>query len=192
MRSILRLTRLGYLAALTVLVVVLASARDSGAQTGTSQATNIVPLRTGVFVTPVPGQPGLFTTTVGPGMPPPMNIAPVINNMTFTTGVSGFPQFLGFSGGFGGGGAFGFGGGAFGQGGGQFNGFGGGFQGFGGGGFGGNFGGGFQGFGGGFGGNFQGGFGGALGAFGQGGKIGFGGGFGGGIGGFGQNGHLGL
>ena len=45
MRSILRLTRFGYLTALAVVVLVLASARDSGAQQGT-QGTFFVPYRT--------------------------------------------------------------------------------------------------------------------------------------------------
>ena len=49
MRSILRLTRFGYLTALAVVVLVLASARDSGAQQGT-QGTFFVPVRTGGVV----------------------------------------------------------------------------------------------------------------------------------------------
>ncbi|HZY87416.1 MAG TPA: hypothetical protein VFE78_21445 [Gemmataceae bacterium] len=123
MNSILRLTRIGYLAALTVVVFVLASARHSDAQ-------SIVPLRRNNVIT----QQSLLSgfgggiVTVGTGMPGPMAIQPVVNNsstisfgLQVSGGIGGGSQVFG--------GVSGFGGGQGGFGGGQIGGFGGGIQG---------------------------------------------------------------
>jgi hypothetical protein len=166
MHSLLRLTRFGYLAALAVVVFVLASARDTGAQ----QPQGVAAFRVHQHL--IGG-----TLLTSPGMPGPMAIQPVFNSavsFSFIQFQGGVPpsQVFGGVGGFGGaGGIGGIGGG--------IGGIGGGIGGIGGGGF--NFGGG-----GGF--NIGGGFGGGIGGFagGKGGGLGggFGGGFGGGIGGF--------
>ena len=198
MRSLIRLTRFGYLAALAAAVLALASARDGTAQ------PNVIPIRTNIVGPRITGNVtaafiGFTPISIGAGMPTPMTPLAVFNNVPsigfpsagrpiaplptpILVGFGGGVGVSGGAGGFGGnfGGGFGgvggnFGGGIAGFGGGGGN-FGGGVGGFGG--FGGTFGGGIGGFGGG-GGNFGGGIGGFAGKGG-----GFGGGFGGGIGGF--------
>jgi len=74
MRSILRLTRFGYLTALAVVVLVLASARDSGAQQGT-QGTFFVPVRTGGVVVFANSFTGIIGNNGGFGGTNPLWIA---------------------------------------------------------------------------------------------------------------------